>query len=242
MNIRSSLVGSLTCLLLFLPAPAPASDGPVEDSVTVSAEYAYLPLVPEPRQKARPLALFGAKFRAAELGAKFLSRRGLLAHFGDRQKEILCLAAERIEPEILEENFAPETGEFVMRIRARIEALDFVRAENADLELEKKESRLSFREEMEQPVPPGISPGAALSRAYRYLRQKQWRIAIIYLDHLQRKYPGWSEVYLAKAIGYYSLNQTARMTDALEIACRLNNQEACDDMRGLGLVKVPGTP
>jgi hypothetical protein len=241
MNIPSSLAGSLLCLLIFLPTPAPAADRSSADDVTVSAEYAYLPMVPEPEEKARPLALFGAKARAAEMGAKFLARRGLLAHFGDRQKEIICLAAERIEAEVVEENFTPETGEYVVRIRSRIEALDFVRAENIDQELEEEEKGLSFRQEMEQPVSSEISPGKELSRAYRYLRQQQWRIAVIYLDHLQKKYPNWSEVYLAKAIGYYSLNRTDRMTEALQTACRLNNQEACDDLRGLGLVAIPGT-
>lgn len=240
MNVRFSLTGALACLLVLLPLSAPASDRFPDDGVTVSAEYAYLPLTPESEKKARPLALFGARARAAEIGAKYLSHRGLLAHFGDRQKEILCLAAEQIEAEVVAEHFTPETGETVVRIRARVEALDFVRAENADQELAEKEKTLSFRQEMEQPVSAEVSPGKELSRAYRYLRQKQWRIAVIYLDHLQRKYPNWSEVYLAKAIGYYSLNQITRMTDALQLACRLNNQEACDDMRSLDLVKVPG--
>jgi hypothetical protein len=184
--------------------------------------------------------MFGARARAAEMGAKFLGHRGLLPHFGQRQKEIICLAADEIEATIIEERCMPQTGGCFVKIRARVEVIDFVRAQIADQELEEKEKHLSYREEMEQPVSPDISPGKELSRAYRYLRQKQWRIAVIYLDHLQQKYPNWSEVFLAKAIGFYSLNQTAMMTEALQTACRLNNQEACDDLRGLGLVRVPG--
>ena len=234
------LAGAAVFLLSALSVQAVAADRQADEVVEVTAQYTYRPLAKEPREKAVPLAMFGARARAAEMGAKFLAHRGLLAHYGDRQKEIVCLAADEIEAKVIEERFTPETGGCFVKIRARIAAIDFVRAQIADQELEEKEKHLSYREEMEQPVSPDISPGKELSRAYRYLRQNQWRIAVIYLDHLQKKYPNWSEVHLAKAIGYYSLNQTIMMTDALKTACRLNNQEACDDLHGLGLGPIPG--
>jgi hypothetical protein len=235
------LAGAAVLLPMALSVQAVAADRQAVDAVEVTAQYTYLPLAKEPREKALSLATFGARIRAAEMGAKFLAHRGLLAHFGDRQKEILCLAADEIDATIVEERFTQRTGGCFVKIRARVQATDFVRAQIADQELEEKEKHLSYRQEMEQPVSPDISPGKDLSRAYRYLRQKQWRIAVIYLKHLQRKYPNWSEVYLAKAIGHYTLNQTDMMTEALQTACRLNNQEACDDLRGLGLEGAPAT-
>lgn len=236
-----SFLGLLACLLAALPTASAAADRQTGDSVTVKAEYAYIPRKKGPQQKARALAMFGAKQKAAGVAMKYLVHRGLLPHFGDRQKEILCLAADRIEPVVEEERYTPETGEYVVRIRVTIDVRDFVQAEIFDQKLEKEEKSLSFRAEMEQQIAPQVLPGRELSRAYRYLRRKLWRIAVIYLDHLQEKYPDWGELYLAKAIGFFSLNRTGMMTEALKTGCLLNNQEACEDYRGLVHSPLQGT-
>jgi hypothetical protein len=241
MDFCSIIAGLTACFLILAPPAAADSRPPSAEAVMVTAEYSLPVQGGEAGEIDRALALYGAKARAVAMGGKYLSHRGLVGHFGERQKEILCLAADEIEPLVLEERFIPESETYYIRIQAAITPTDFVRGQNADLALEEKEKSLSYREEMEQPVLSEIAPGKELSRAYRYLRKQQWRIAVIYLDHLQQKYPGWSEVYFAKAIGYYSLNQSAKMTDALETACRLNNQEACNDLRGLGLTKSHGT-
>ncbi len=83
---------------------------------------------------------------------------------------------------------------------------------------------------MEQYVNKTIEPGKEISRAYRYIRKKERRIAIIYLNHLQKKYPNWSELYLAKAIGFYISNDIEGMMSALQMSCNLGNKEACDDL------------
>ena len=97
MKFSLSLTLAAIGLLALLAAPAAASDPPGGDTVTVTTEFVYAPPEKEPESKARALALFGAKYRTAATGAKFLARKGLLTHFADRQREILCLAADRID-------------------------------------------------------------------------------------------------------------------------------------------------
>jgi hypothetical protein len=58
-------------------------------------------------------------------------------------------------------------------------------------------------------------------------------MAVIYLDHLEKKYPNWGNIYMAKAIAFYSLNAPLEMKKALETACRLGKTGACDDLRHL---------
>ena len=86
---------------------------------------------------------------------------------------------------------------------------------------------------MDQHVYTTVDPAQELSRAYRYIRKRQWRIAIIYLDHLEKKYPNWGEIFLAKAIGFYGMHDIGRMLDSLKTSCSLGNQEACNDLESL---------
>ncbi len=99
--------------------------------------------------------------------------------------------------------------------------------------MEKNELKLSYAEEMGQNVAGAIDPGMELSRAYRHIRKRQWRLAIIYLDHLGKKYPNWGEIYLAKALGFYGQDDIQNMKDALKTACSLDNQEACNDFQSI---------
>ena len=96
-----------------------------------------------------------------------------------------------------------------------------------------EEIGFSFQEEMAQHVDTVIDPARELSRAYRYIRKRHWRIAIIYLDHLDKKYPNWGEIFLAKAIAFYGIHDIERMMDALKTSCHLGNQEACEDLESL---------
>ena len=86
---------------------------------------------------------------------------------------------------------------------------------------------------MEQHVLKTIAPSQELSRAYRYIRRGKWRIAIIYLNHLERKYPNWGEVYLAKAIAFYGIHNIDKMIAALKAACLFGSEEACKDLQCL---------
>jgi len=233
MRVRSLAAACLTCLLLVGSARFAVSETPSNEAVEVTSEYTYAPLMSEPETKIRTMALFAAKMNAATVGAQLLEEKGLLPILGEKKKEILCLAADQIEVAVVEEEAISAHGGYRIRILTRIDERDFVQTETVDRELEEEEQEFSYREEMEQPVSAEISPGKELSRAYRYLRKKQWRIAIIYLDHLERKYPNCGEVYLAKAFGFSGLHQIDRMQDSLQTACLLRLQEACEDLRKL---------
>ena len=58
-------------------------------------------------------------------------------------------------------------------------------------------------------------------------------MAVIYLDRMEKKYSNWGNIYMAKAIALYALNAPSEMEKALEIACRLEKNRACDDLRHL---------
>ena len=102
-----------------------------------------------------------------------------------------------------------------------------------DRKQEKEELEASYQEEMEQPVSEAIDPGRDIAKAYRLLREKKWRIAMIYLDHLEKKYPNWDSIYMAKAMTHYILNETVFMKKALGAACRLGNNTACSDLQNI---------
>jgi len=99
-----------------------------------------------------------------------------------------------------------------------------------DIKQEKKETKESYKEEMEQHIPADIDPGRDIAKAYRLLREKKWRITMIYLNHLEKKYPNWDSIYMAKAITHYILHEPVFMKKALSEACRLGNNTACDDL------------
>ena len=86
-----------------------------------------------------------------------------------------------IQAEILEEKTETigKTSTYRLRIRAKIKISDFVKAEIEDAKQEKKESKESYQEEMEQPVFADIDPAKDIAKAYRLLREKKWRVAII---------------------------------------------------------------
>ena len=225
-------------LLIWSTGIAMAADAPQGDSVTVTVAYTYARGAGDTAEKARALALFGAKLQAVRLAAKYLTHKGLLEHYEKNQNEIYCLATDEIEATLLEERIDAGQGTHHVKIRSQITNVDFIRAHIKDLEAEKQEAHFPYNREMEQPVMTVVDPGRELSRAYRYIRQKQWRIAIIYLDHLEKKYPSWGDLYQAKAIAFYGLNDPDRMVEALNQACALNNQEACHELQSFS----PGSP
>jgi len=50
---------------------------------------------------------------------------------------------------------------------------------------------------------------------------------------LAKKYPNWDSIYMAKAITHYILHEPVFMKKALNQACRLDNQTACDDLKNI---------
>lgn len=234
MTWNAKSLGLLLFIPFLFPMPCGANDQKADHRVTLMTDFSYRAGKGDSREVSRALALYGAKIKAVHLSAKYLMHKGLLEHYGKRQNEIFCLAVNNIEGSILDEKFSGKDAAYYVKIQTEAKSTDFIQAEIRDLELEKAEFNFSYDEEMEQFVSKTINPGEELSRAYRYIRQGHWRIAIIYLNHLSKKYPHWSDLYLAKAIGYYCIHDNVRMTKALKIACSLGNQEACDDLLSLG--------
>ena len=227
----------LGALLLFSPinGVASAAEG---DVFEIEAEGNYQMVTGVSIELVKKMALFAAKRQAVNLAGRYLSRKSLIGVYELNRDEIYSLAAREIEAEILEEKrqSVGKASTYRVRIRARVQASDFVKAEMEDIKQEKKEAKESYQEEMEQHVSAEIDPGRDIAKAYRLLREKRWRITMIYLNHLGKKYPNWDSIYMAKAMTHYILHETVFMKKALNEACRLGNQIACDDLRNLKIV------
>lgn len=233
MNIRMNDIILLLIIFFSTLSPCLADDQNQYDTVALVSEFNYPIGKGDSKEKSRALALFGAKLEAVVFSAKYLTHKGLLEHYGKKQNEIFCLTTREIDTEIIDEKNQGTNKTYYVRIKTEIKSTDFIKAEIKDLELEKNELKFSYAEEMRQYVAEAIDPGVELSRAYRYIRKGQWRLAIIYLDHLGKKYPNWGEVYLAKALGFYGQDDIEKMKDALKTACALDNQEACNDFKSI---------
>ena len=216
-----------------------AGEQPPDDMVTGVSQFVYNAGKTDSNQVCEALALFGAKYEAAVSAAEDLSRRMILKPYGKKRREILCLVADGITPVVIEKTHLAEDHLCRIKIRYHITISDFVRADIGDVQMEDKESKFSWDQEMEQYISKAVNPGKELSRAYRYIRQGHGRIAVIYLDRLVQKYPYWADPYLARAIGYHLLNDTAGMMGDLERACALSNREACDIRKALNAGQRP---
>jgi hypothetical protein len=228
---------SITCLLAALifcmPNVGITDNEPADDTIAVVTDDAYKIGPGDSPEKYRALARYGAEYKAVVLAAKYLSHKGLLENYGKKQREIFCLAAKELKPAVIEKKLVDDGKTFYIKIKAKVSSIDFIRAEIKDLQLEKDERKFSLQDKMEQQVSSAIDPAQELSRAYRYIRKMQWRVAVIYLDHLEGKYPNWAEIYLAKAIAFYGMHETESMMEALKTSCSLGNREACEDIDGL---------
>jgi hypothetical protein len=233
MTWNAKRFGLLLCIVLLFPSQALSKDDSA-DTIELITAFTYRAAPGESQEIFKALGLYGAKIKAVELSAKYLTHKGLLEHYGKRQHEIFCLAVDEIDAAIVDENYSEKRAEYTVRIKSNVRITNFIQAEIKNLELERAEYNFSYDQEMEQYVSSAIDPGKELSRAYRYIRQGQWRIAIIYLNHLGQKYPNWGEIYIAKAIGYYSLHDIDKMIDALKTACSLDYAEACKELQSLG--------
>ena len=211
------------------------TDSGVPEMQTVTV-FSYHAGPGDSRQTARALALFGATYKAVVLSADHLAGKGWLKDYGDRQMEVFCLVADSLKTGIIQQSFSEKEGVATIKFRRRISLNDFVRAEIRNAALEREERHFSLQEEMEPVVSPTIAPGQELSRAYRYIRKCHWRMAIIYLDHLENKYPCWGTLFHAKAMAYLGMHETGRALSALSSACHLGDQAACLK------IKAPGPP
>ena len=232
MKVNLPLHCLLLAILLLAPTRCLSADNPGEPPLALTSECTYRIGSGDSKEISRALALYCARREAVIMAAKYFMHKGLLENYGPKQKEILCLAAGEIQAHIVAETHDPEARTYSVKIKTRPQITDFIKAEIKNLELEKQELQFSWQEEMEQHVYKSVDPGLEISRAYRYIRKKRWRIAIIYLNHLEKKYPNWQEIYSAKAISYYATNNMEAMMNALKTSCSLGNREACEDIQG----------
>ena len=229
MSFSLNQIGLFLLLIIISTIPCRADDQKRGDTIKVTTDFTYKMGAEDSKEKSRALALFGAKFKAVDLAAKYLTHKGLLEHYEKKQNEIFCLTTNEIKVSIINEKFSQEINSYYVKINSEVTSIDFIKAQIKDIELAKHESNFSYSEEMEQPVSKIIDPGEELSRAYRYIRKELWRISVIYLDHLEKKYPYWGDVFLAKAIAFYGMDEINEMADALKTACSLNIQAACNE-------------
>jgi hypothetical protein len=205
------------------------------DVFQVETEGSYRIASGESTTLAKQVAMFNARMKAVETAGRYLSRNSLIMIHERYRDEIYSLTANEIQAAILEENWKADgkAATYRVRIRAAIQASDFVKAEIEDSRREKEEAKASYREEMEQPVADDSDPGRDIAKAYRLLREKKWRITLIYLDNLEIKYPNWDRIYMARAVTHYMLHEPVFMEKALRDGCRLGNTTACDDLKDI---------
>jgi len=211
----------------------------LEDNVIeVEARGSYLMGDGNSKQLARQVALFEAKRSALETAGKYLTHKSLIPFYEMKKEEIYSLAARETQGEIIEERWEPigKTMKCLIRIRAKVQISDFIKAGIQNQKLEKEDEKESLLEEMDPVLSKEIDPGKDIAKAYRLLRKREWRMAVIYLDHLEKKYPNWGNIYMAKAIAFYPLHAPLEMKKALEMACRLGKNGACDDLKNLKMV------
>jgi tetratricopeptide (TPR) repeat protein len=216
--------------LSFSERPLLAADPSVQPMQTTT-EFSYRPGPGDTPAIARTLALYGAKYEAVLWLAGQLAGKGLLKDYANRQMEIFCLVADELQCTIVNQSFSKNKGVYTIKIKSRVSLADFVKAEIKNAALEKEEMDFSLQEELEPVVSPALDPGQELSRAYRYLRNQQWRKAIIYLDQLEKKYPYWGDLFFAKALGFEAMHETQQAIGAFSTACERGNQEACKKAR-----------
>ncbi len=228
------LLQSLLLMVISISAvPAFSEENKDVDTVEAVSDFTYAIGPEDSREKYRALGLFGAKSKAVVSAATYLMHKGLLEEYGRKQAEIFCLTVNKVKTEIIEEKHPENETLYYVKIKTSIKSTDFIKAEIKDRALEREETKFSYQEEMEQFLYKDIDPAEELSRAYRYVRKRQTRLAIIYLDHLQDKYPLWADVYYVKAIAFFVMHDMERMKTALETSCSLAHQEACNDLERL---------
>ena len=230
--MRNFIISALLVLFSINAVALAAED---DDIFEIETEGRYRMEAGSSVDLAKKVALFTAKRKAVDLAGRYLAPKKLIKAYELNKDEIYSLTAREIQAEILEEKreTVGKTLTYRLRIRSWIQPTDFIRAEIEDLKQEKKEAKESFQEEMEQHISAEIDPGRDIAKAYRLLREKKWRITMIYLNHLEKKYPNWDSIYMAQAITHYILHEPVFMKKALNKACRLGNNTACDDLKNL---------
>ena len=235
---REFIRGFIISILLLGFSNVTFAQNLADNAIEVEANGSYLMRDGNSKQLARQVALFEAKKSALETAGKYLTHKSLIPFYDMKKEEIYSLAARETHGEILEERWEPigKTNKCLIRIRAKVQISDFIKAGIQNQKLEKEDEKESLLEKMDPVLSKEIDPGKDIAKAYRLLRKREWRMAVIYLDHLEKKYPNWGNIYMAKAIAFYPLHAPLEMKKALEMACRLGKNGACDDLKNLKMV------
>ena len=210
-----------------------------DDSLEIISEGKFQAPAGSSEKLAKGIALFEAKKKAVESAGRYLAGQHLILNFELKKEEIYSLAARKIDSKILAERrvSSGKTVTYHIRIQTRIEAADYNEADSLDKQLEFEEKQEPLKEELEPEISNAIDPGLDIAKAYILLRTEKLRPAMIYLDRLEKKYPGWGAVYMAKAMGYYLLLEPLSMKKELDRACTVGNEKACDDLKNLKRVR-----
>lgn len=222
----------VTCVLMgALAAGAATADDAVTLGFETQASYTLGPGNSKP--EAFRLALFRSGRKAVNLAADDFERRRLIQFVDKDKKELVHLVADALTPEVLEDHCrkAGDATVCTLRTHTLVRLSDFINAQLASLQLGSEEDAASYRDEMEPSVPVSLRPGQALAKAYRLIDKQELRMAIIYLDRLADRFPGWWEIYDIKALALRLQDQPVKMREALRKACKLGSPTACTELK-----------
>jgi hypothetical protein len=203
------------------------------DFFEMEADGAYAMQEGDTEDLAEHLAVFQAKRSVAEAAERYFGRRGRISPLGGKRDEIVNYTADRASFTVLQKNWVTDgiSRTYRVRLKVNVQPADFIEAEIESLRLEKAEAEESLRNEMEPAIAPDSLPGRDIAKAYRHIRKGELRLAIIYLDRLQTKYPNWPDVYEVKALAYHLYNQPEKMSHALRKACELGSAGSCAQLQ-----------
>lgn len=203
------------------------------NSFEMEAEGSYTPRDGDTKALAQALAVFAAKRSAVQAAARYFSQKGLIEIYGKKRPEVIDMTADNLISKTLQENCPMIEKQPIcsVRIKLVIKPTDFIEAQIENLQLEKKVSVQSYREELEPVVSNELLPGHDIAAAYRLIRMQSLRTALIYLDRLQQKYPNWSDIYEIKAPAFYLQREPIKMQAALQRACGLGSKSGCSDLK-----------
>ena len=117
---------SLFLSLFIIPTwPCGADDQKRDDTIKVITDYAYRMGDKDSKEKSRALGLFGAKLKAVNLAAKYLTHKGVLEHYEKKQSEIFCLTTNEIKVSIIDEKFYQDINSYYVKIKSEVKSIDF---------------------------------------------------------------------------------------------------------------------
>ena len=203
------------------------------NSFEMEAEGFYTPRDGDTKALAQALAVFAAKRSAVQAAARYFSQKELIEIYGKKRPEVIDMTADNLTSNTLQENCPMIEKQPIcsVRIKIVIRPSDFIEAQIENLQLEKKVSAQSYREEMEPVISNDLLPGHDIAEAYRLIRLQSLRTALIYLDRLQQKYPNWPDIFEVKALAFYLQHEPIKMHAALKKACELGSPSGCSDLK-----------